>query len=326
MQPKRWIRSFAIVSILFLLSYQLYDIVVKNTKILSVKSTDIVYFSDSVMRSHAACEANKSAIDDIIRDNGIDIINIDHGAYSPIIYKNYIKTLPSNTRVIIPINIRSFSEEWFDRPSYKFYKERIRLAILSLDIVDIVSILKEYVSNAFIDYEKIIVTRKNQNLGKIKDIEKLTKIEKDIYCDSNSGFLQDNLYKDKLSIKYKYHYAYNLANTHKMFRYLDEIINYADKKNIKILFYITPINFEHLNIFLEKEFLEIIENNINTIINYLQTKNATFINLSKEINGSDFIDRQHACEHLNFRGRKFIADAISEHKFIKLQLPTKTTP
>ena len=98
MRPKSWIRSFIAVSILLLVSYQLYDIVVKNTKILSVKSTDIIYFSDSVMRSHAACETNKSGIDDIVRSNGIDIINIDHGAYSPIIYKNYIKNLPSGTR------------------------------------------------------------------------------------------------------------------------------------------------------------------------------------------------------------------------------------
>ena len=165
MQPKSWIRSFIIVSILFLASYQLYDIIAKNKKILSVKSTDIVYFSDSVMRSHAACETNKSGIDDIMRSNGIDIINIDHGAYSPIIYKNYIKNLPSGTRVIIPINMRSFSEEWFDRPSYKFYKERISLAILSLDILDIFSTLKDYISNAFIDYESTAITRGSQHLG-----------------------------------------------------------------------------------------------------------------------------------------------------------------
>jgi len=316
-QPKSWIKSFIIVSILLLVSYQLYDIVVKNTKILSVKSTDIVYFSDSVMRSHAACETNKSGIDDIVRSNGIDIINIDHGAYSPIIYKNYIKNLPSGTRVIIPINMRSFSEEWFDRPSYKFYKERISLAILSFDILDIFSTLKEYISNAFIDYESTAITRGNKYLGNTKDIEILTKIDKDIYCDSNSSFMADSLHKDKLSLKFKYHYAYNLTKTHKMFRYLDEIINYAGKKNIKILFYITPINFEHLNNLLEKEFLETVENNISTIINYLQSKNVAFIDLSKKIKGSDFIDRQHACEHLDFYARKFVADAISKHKLIK---------
>lgn len=317
MRPKSWTRSFVVVSILFLASYQLYDIIAKNKKILSVKSTDIVYFSDSVMRSHAACETNKSGIDDIVRDNGVDVINIDHGAYSPIIYKNYIKNLPSGTRVIIPINMRSFSEEWFDRPSYKFYKERISLAILSLDILDIFSTLKDYISNAFIDYESTAITRGSQHLGKIKDIESLTKIDKDIYCDSNSSFMADSLYKDKLLLKFKYHYAYNLPKTHKMFSYLDEIINYADKKNIKILFYITPINFEHLNNLLEKDFLETVENNIITITNYLQSKNVAFIDLSKKIKGSDFIDRQHACEHLDFYARKFVADTISKHKFIK---------
>ena len=312
MSSKKFLKIVLGISFIVFFTSPFGKIIYIDRNILHLDNKEIIYFSDSVMKSHSPCENNNIGIDDILRNKGLKIKNINHGAYSPIIYENYIKNLPTHSNVIIPINMRSFSEQWFDRPSYKFYDKRMASSILSMDFVSLYKLFYESKISNEQNYLNSLIVREGLNLGTNDSITETNKIIKDFYC-VEKFFYVNNQYTNKLSILYKYHYMYDLNLEHKMFVHLDNIINYAKKNNINILFYITPLNFEYGEKIVGKIFEYTVTKNIDLLKEFLQNNKVSFIDMSKNVDGQNFNDHQYVCEHLDFKGRGVVATKIYEY-------------
>ncbi len=306
MSNKKFIQIFIGLILATIIIHPLSKIIYIDKNLLNLDNKDIFFFSDSTMKTYSVCEENTLGIDDILRNNGLKIKNIESNAYSPIIYENYIKNIPNNSKVIIPINMRSFSEQWFDRPHFMFMDERMASAILALDFISLYKLYIESSQQNEQKYLKTNIIREGKNLGTISSINNKIKIDKDLYC-LEKDFYKNSEYIEKLSIQYQYHYMYNLNLKHKMFSHLSKIISYAKDKNIDILFYITPINFEYGEKIVGKDFETLVSKNIDTLKEFLNSKKVNYLDLSQKVQGHNFNDHQYVCEHLDFVGREIVA-------------------
>jgi len=283
-----------------------------DTRLLYRANNKIVFFSDSVMKAAAECEKNKSGIDDILKQKiKIEIVSINHGAYSAIVYKSYIKHLKDADMIIVPINMRSFSEEWFDNPPYKFYEKQIASSILNLNFLEAYRTLYELKTTNELKYLKSPIYRNGEIIGTVDKLRR-NGIEprKNLYCEEKS-FYNNPKYLSILANKYRFHYMYELKNSHEMFKYLKKIIEFCKSNNLKILFYITPINMEYGKIIVGDEFIDVVKNNIKLLKNFLSTNQARYLDLSNVVRGENFIDHENVCEHLDYTGREIVANAIA---------------
>ncbi|WP_103558178.1 hypothetical protein [Campylobacter concisus] len=308
---KKWLivfltTSIFILPIIFCIEFMPYH----NLKLLALNSNDIVYFSDSVMKSHSKCEKNPMGVDDILREMGLHVINLNSSAYSPILYKDYIKIIPKNTTVVVPINLRSFSEEWFYFNQYRFTAQRIIYSILALDLKAAYQAIYDYFIYTKEKYNSLNIVRDNENLGTANNIQKI-KIDEDFYCNDKFYYKKEE-FKDKLSLKYKSSYMYKLDRNHDMFKYINEMINYAKNHNIKLIFYITPINIDHGKVIVGDDFKSSVDNNVKIIKQFFIDHNISVLDLSYGVPGENFIDQNYVCEHLDYYGRKIIAKNIIE--------------
>ena len=89
-----------------------------------------------------------------------------------------------------------------------------------------------------------------------------------------------------------------------------EIISMFKTTEVSILFYITPIDFQTGNHFLGKQFVQRIEKNASIIQNELSKYHTTALNLTKEIEKDYFGWVVYPNEHLNSKGRWFVAEQI----------------
>lgn len=324
MNGKKWIKVWIVVVFIPLLFSPLSSL--KNIEIKLYKNTEnkIIYFSDSIMKAAAVCELDSSGIDILLQNKlNENIVNINNGAYSPIIYSSYIKNIKNAKLIIIPINMRSFSEEWFYKPQYQFYDQRITAEIQSSNFTNAFKIFIQKINDSDKKYTTKRVIRENINIGTIEEL-KNNKINIDFYCKDKSLILIQD-YSKQLREKFTYHYGYKLSNEHKMFEYLNEITKHIKKNNFNVLFYITPINYEYGELLLGNDFHSLIKNNVSIVEDYLNKENVNYINLAFNLKNKNFIDTQHVCEHVDINGREIIAAEI--YKYITKQpLPLLTSP
>ena len=87
----------------------------------------MVYCGDSVSFSSGKCDSGKTTIYDWLqKETQITILPVVKAGYSPIVYKDIIsvflsqKVLPK--MIVIPVNMRSFNQGWYTRPSSNFHE------------------------------------------------------------------------------------------------------------------------------------------------------------------------------------------------------------
>ena len=89
---KKWLivfltTSIFILPIIFCIKFMPYH----NLKLLALNSNDIIYFSDSVMKSHSKCEKNSMGVDNILREMGLHVINLNHDDHDALCYVYFRK-------------------------------------------------------------------------------------------------------------------------------------------------------------------------------------------------------------------------------------------
>lgn len=212
-------------------------------------------------------------------------------------YLNYIKKSEDRPKLaIIEINLRSFSLLW-ETPPDQFKTQK--------DIL---------VNNPF-----LIIW--NHLLGKEADFlssfEKY--MEKDVYKgDLIIGKVKDFYYNplivtdlDKKN-KFIFHYLYNLNSTHPKIKALNEIIEICRDSKIKVLFFITPVDYQSGEKYLPQEFKNIVGRNSAVIKGVLSEACVPYLDLSLSLDSTQFSYKHFSNEHLKQTGRFHIANEISK--------------
>lgn len=256
-------------------------------------NVDVVVFGSSVNKYYAPQDTDKRSITDMLDNERHDdvIVGISHGGYHLEIFYSFLQKiarLDKKPILVIPINLRSFSPEWNLRPAYQFRREK---GLLEFGLF--YSFLSKYPGINEITFENTEVAY-NEVVGTVKEYEKVTQ---DTLLEQKKGFV--------------YHYMQPIDENHKKIEALKAIKNLALEKNIKVLFYITPIDYERARELNITGFDRQVDNNILKIKKTLEDKKPALLDLSKFLNHSYFSYYLRPNEHLNMYGKLKVVKEIS---------------
>ncbi len=258
-----------------------------------VNPIDIIYFGDSTVTHYNKQDENQKTTSEMLEDElpNYSIRPFVHAAYHMEIYlelcKYILKKECQIKFVIIPINLRSFSKWWDLNPRYQFVKEKTILRYTYL--------------------ARPLLAFKTFDIKPIKSDEYI----KGLNLDSSS---EENI-KDMI----RSFYMYPLTKEHRKIKAMVEIAKVMRESDIKLIFYITPIDYQTGRQYFGKQFAEKTNKNINLIKSLLKDKGVKPLDLSFELSRPSFNweEERYVNEHLKEDGRGFVAKQL--YQAIKTQ-------
>lgn len=280
--------------------------------------TDIIYFGDSVSTFVAKSDTDKLTIPQHIQQEipRFAVTLIIHGAYDLNNYADFSKLLSkSNTPpkiAVVPVNMRSFSPVWYKNPLYLFLKEHL---FLTYDPFPVDAIYKPLYQLHVLDllqkYNTVIFNNSPIYNGS-NFVGHLQSFLKDDY-----GRSQEEKMKNKIMVNY----MYQLSDRHELVKSMQLLAERLNKKGIKVIFYITPIDYQNAQKYWGNDFNKILEQNVQVIKKVAEANGADYLDLSRSLDESAFgwKEELYVTEHLNEKGRKFVSHAISTFISAKLE-------
>jgi hypothetical protein len=283
----------------------------------NARQTDVLYFGDSSVLLYGSRDENKAGIDLLFQaKTGLSVCSIASPGYSAVLYSEYVRLL-GKTRyqprlVIIPINLRSFTGSSVRRPALNFPLRQIYIRYRSTGRLE----LADYLRYRFLgledrlteNWKDLQVLYDGQDLGTHRSIQEECRIPEILDYTPD----REPLYVQQLGKKFRYHYMAPVVPDDAMFGYFDETIHYLKGRGIPILFYLTPINFRDGKKYAGETFTERIGKNIAVIERFMKERDVAFLNLATSLDASYFVDKRDVYEHLNFKGRDFVAGAVAK--------------
>lgn len=270
---------------------------------------DVIIFGDSTMVASDYKDIDKRPIYMMLQDKlpNLKVKAIDDLAYASDVYLEQVKYIVRNKfkpkLVIIPINIRSFSPQWDQRPDFQFEMDKLTL---------------RYKDTPVFPYLKFLI---NINLFNLIPISKSQFYNTPVY----SGGELIGTMKDFEGSEYKNYteshqnniilvsYTYTLSKNHRKLKAFEEIADLLSSNNIKTIFYLTPVDYETIEKYAGSLAKNQMSQNIDLIKNSLSEKPVILLDLAFKLPTSEFgwRDSMYVNEHLNQNGRQFIASELA---------------
>jgi len=256
---------------------------------------DVIMFGSSVNDSYAPTDTDMRTIAEMLDSfmGEQSVIGISHGAYQADIYLEYVRYIINSGKkpiIIIPINLRYFSPEWDLRPGYQFEKERY--------ILNGLPYFGNYKYREITEseFENTTVYNGSESVGKVKDFLDVSRKESDKLSEARKGFV--------------FHYMQPLKANHRKLKSLSKICEIGIKNNLKIVMYITPIDYKYAEQLQIEGFRHQQCDNVSTIKSVLASCEIQLIDLSMALDSSYFFYNIRPNEHLNMRGRREVVKAL----------------
>ena len=280
---------------------------------------DVLYLGDStVLRASNEDEDKRSTADMLAEDlkGKARVLELSHGAYQMEIFYHLLSTFKitrhSPRLIILPINMRSFSPQWYLRPNWQFRAE--------------IELLVSYYSGHGLKmyYRK---HKYQDGYGKIQvefplsDIQTIGEFEELRLSKNNSKTLQ-KIRKKELFI---YFYLYPIYEGHPLLIKLRETVRLARTLDSKIMFYITPINITAALRNVGQEFGHYFSENLKTVKDVFfkekgriltdediksyapLNESSVCLDYSQVLENDCFFHTESIDEHLNQKGKGFIS-------------------
>jgi len=272
------------------------------------EKVDVIYFGDSSDTNYSNEDLDKRSISQMLKDTltNYSIVNISHPAYNADIFLEFCKYTVKQKYypkfVIIPINMRSFSPSWDRSPVYQFEKEKTilenKLLFMFFKTIEAFDKNnKRFNEITQSEFENTEVFNGDKAAGIVKDFDK----------HEFRHYSEENMKNSIL-----YFYMFSLKNDHRKLKSLAEMKKILLENNIKPVFYITPIDYETGERYFPGEFSERLKNNVEAIKSVLEENNFKVLNLSMDLKTNFFAWEKYPNEHLNEKGRKYVAEKIGE--------------
>ncbi|MCP5108847.1 MAG: hypothetical protein GY950_36020 [bacterium] len=272
------------------------------------RKTNVIYFGDSTVDATAKDDNDRRSISEMLGDlhPRRSLETIKHAAYHAGLYREFCKYIARQSSrpavIIIPINMRSFSPEWDRRPQYQFEIEKIILrgGLLKQLLLAFYKPLRVFGYNFYTisaeEFSKTPVFNGTRQAGIVKDFNNKEYVR----------FSEKNMKK-----KILFFYMYTLSPNHRKLKALVETTDVLKKNNIKCIFYITPIDWETGERYFPGEFSGRLRQNTRLVQRLLAEKGIEVLDLSTDLTADFFYWRLYPNEHLNQRGRMYVAHHVS---------------
>ena len=264
------------------------------TKVVLVveKKPEIIVLGSSVNNYYTANENDVRSVSEMLEDTLKTkmVLDISHPAFQSDIYLdiiNFCKVDIDSSLFIVPINLRYFSPLWDLRPEYQFIDEKYFFRNLPhyINFMNFQKMSKN-------EFEKTPIFFDEKKIGNVGGFDRM--------------YLSPDMEKKKGFIS---SYMQPIEQNNNKLVKLIEILKCGKENNLKILFYITPIDYRCAQSNKIKGFDKCVQNNIKVILNAM--KGAKVLDFSHSLN-SDYFDYDiRPNEHLNMMGRRFLANELA---------------
>lgn len=207
--------------------------------------------------------------------------------------------------LVIPINMRVFSQEWDSRPVFQFVYSKASLSyydtpvypflrfLITIKAIDLNPISQE-------EFDNTLIYSGNTAIGKLIDFESIKYLP---YSDDNMRRIIN------------YFYMSDLQPNNRQLLALVKLSDMMKDKSMKLFFYLTPIDYQTGNKFLGDQFTKQLKTNTNVIKTVLAKHGVTVLDLSFSLGSSYFgwkgSQYMYINEHLNNTGRLWLAEHIA---------------
>lgn len=274
------------------------------------KQADIIYFGDSTIRTFNVLDKDKKSTSEMLQEMLPDyfIGSIDQGAYNMDIYLAYCRYIDRrNIRpriIIIPINMRSFSPEWDMKPEYQFESENV---LLTSDNFLLRAFFKPLA--VFKTFNLTTITREqylntpvfNGNImaGRVRNFDN----------DSYQTYSEQNM-KNQII----FYYMYPLHEDYRKAKSMMGIVKILKSRNMKVIFYVTPLDYERGEKYVGRLFRKRVGDNIQILRKLLKEEEIELLDISFALRTPLFDHETHIYinEHMKAEGRKFVALKLYE--------------
>ncbi len=276
----------------------------------SREKRQIIYFGDSVIKYISPNDKDKSSIVEMLSkiNPAYTIGDISHGGYylkiEEELFKYILKSPNKPEAVILPINLHLLSTA-IKGPGFQFEKEifYLRMPRIVTYFYKPLAIFKAININTvkYSDYSQTPVYYGKEKIGVAGDFD-------------NSAI--NSLTTENIRKLYIFTFMQSLDKNNEQFKSLNNIIDLANKANIKLYVYLTPINFEGGKKYVGPDFIKQTTANAKVVCQILKEKNLPCLNLAFSLNSDYFVSTKYpnerVNEHINEKGRKFIAEQITK--------------
>lgn len=266
----------------------------------NITKSDIVFLGDSVL-TYAASDEEKTSIPKLfsLLSKG-NIYNFSAGSFSFFLYSYLFKKFNKKFKkafkgkiVIFEINLRSFSDEWYIRPTYRF--EHIDSLFNKKPYDVAIQIYSNKLNEQTENFYNLPLTT---DITKYKEFNSCTTI-RDVF----------NYFKQNPSIyshQFDFYYGYSLARLKNRLTPLESVLDFfhSIKTDSKLFCWLTPLNNKYFSQELDKS----IRDKTSYLSDFIKKKGLTCLDFTYSITESNkFLDK----EHLNINGRRELAKLLS---------------
>jgi hypothetical protein len=280
------------------------------------QDVELLYFGDSTLWHPEGSQTTAAMLQELLP--GRKVGELSHAAYGMDVYRSYINFMLRQgyrpALVIIPINMRAFSPEWDQRPSYQFTQEK-RVLALGLPLAR--SFGRPL--NRFGGYEPAItqddflrspVYAGTTKIGKVQDFE-----DKDSIALLAEGGGEQFVYYQELPADgdyqrlLTYYYMAEVSPNHRKIGAMIDIAQRLQRVGVPVLFYVTPVNAELGDVYVGAAFRPQFTANVNVVREQLAAQGIELLDLSFALAAYFFTDT----EHLRQPGKQYIAEQLALH-------------
>lgn len=257
--------------------------------------TDVLYFCDSVNRTTILQETNKLAISEMLQKLMPQYVikDISHDGYHPFIYLEFCRFLMKQEKkprlVIVHVNMASFG--WAKQEQFKFQKECL---FLKYDTPLLIML-----------YKPLTIFKAIAPIRSWNEITVANRQEQQSLATAD-----DAMEFGRKSISDLF--LVPLTHEHPQIRALLDIGCLLRDNGIRVLFYITPSNYEQGSFYVGDSFLPRLTANIFQVRSALESENFRVLDLSFSLGIEYFLKDgtiQHS--HLYAKGKQFVAQQLS---------------
>jgi len=272
----------------------------------------VLFFGDSTVCTIERDDTDARSLSQMTAaelEDGRTLGEVAYPAYSLTQFEWFMRYLARQEKkprvVVMPVSIRSFSASWDPRPDWQFQKEKLFVQYASLPFrvfYDPLVIFKALVFNLtpieMGDYMEMPVYNGDKIEGKVKDF----------YIDITRPPANPDLRK-----QFIFCYMLRISPEHRKTRSLANIIETANKAGIRLVLYITPIDYESGIKMLGPEFATRLDENVQTLARAAETAGGRVLDLSRFMTPPEFCPPPFMPnDHIKDAARRKLAARLAE--------------
>ena len=272
------------------------------------KKADILYFSASPNSAYSLADTDKRSIDQMIQDQlkGYTIESLDTGSIHGGVFLHALHQMPKDYKpkmIMVDMNLRSFGIRWLQSGLENSIQRNMSYWNNNLGIYNrINAALKNY---AYIPYhERFEAVDYDDRFNRLPFKDSCSTIKK--WVDSIGRIRAEG---DVIGQEFVRFFGFQITKKNPMMAYYDQIVDFCDKNDIKLVFLILPENVEVMENKAGVNLKKLCYKNIQYLKNHYANSSVTIIDALDDLNASYFFET-YPTEHYIATGRKIVADKV----------------